>query len=161
MFCLNQMGRSWSESAQASLKFYALHRYQKARHTQKAFPPFSSGHQGCVPKPHLQGTGTPNTQTNLQIQGSSVKMFLFLLPAPSQTPQGTSLFLTFSVRILFCQVCTNAEEKKPQMLPKCSHSSNERQERKQETGESIRKQCSNSSWHESRTLAIQKWAYFS
>lgn len=91
-----------TESAQVSLKCYALHRHQKACHTQETFPLFSSGHQVCIPKPNLQGTETPNTEANLQIQGSSIKMFFFLLPAPSQTPQGTSLFLTFSVRIPFC-----------------------------------------------------------
>jgi len=66
-----------------------------------------------MPKPDLQGIKTPNTETNLQIQGFSLKMFFFLLPAPSQAPQGTSLFLTFGVRILFSWVCTNAEEKNP------------------------------------------------
>lgn len=86
---------------------------------RKLFLSFLQAPRYIHPNPTF--TETPNTETNLQIQGSSIKMFFFPFPAPSQPPRGTSPFLTFSVRIPVCEVCTNAEAKKPQMLPKFSH----------------------------------------
>lgn len=113
--CFSQMEWGATQAQAAGILCPAL--IPKFCPTLRALFLFSPGHQVSVaqrtPKPQLQHPEPPDPKSNGQIQGSFLKMFLFLLPAPSQPPHGTAPFLTFGVRILFCYICTNTEGKPP------------------------------------------------
>lgn len=82
----NQMGCSWSESEQGVSETLCLALLpENLPHAHKAFPLFFPGHQVCRSK-------TVFKALKPQIERSSIKMFFFLLPAPSQPLQGTSPF---------------------------------------------------------------------
>lgn len=93
-------------SLHRQLGFYALHLSQDFATHWELSPSFLQ-----ATKPHFN-TPSPQTPKPMdRFRALSSKMFLFLLPAPSQTPQGTAPLLTLGVRILFCYICTNTEGK--------------------------------------------------
>ena len=153
MLLLNRMGCSWSESARASLKSHASHPTRKLATHRKLFLSFLQATECVCPNPTFKASKPQTLKPIYRFRGSHSKCFSFcFLPLP-RLPKVLHYFWPLVSESCFLGF-VQTQKKKTLTLPKCSQSSHERQEKKQGTDKSIRKQCSNTSWHESSTLAI-------
>lgn len=142
-----------SEAAQAD---FMPSTYSRICHTLRAFPLFSSGHQVSVarrtPKPNFNALNPPGSETNGQIQGSFLKMFLFLLPAPSHSPRHCTISDLRCQDPVLLHLCKHRRKAPRHCQDVCIIQVRGRRENKREAGAQGNNAVN--SWHESRTPAI-------